>query len=231
MMATMSFSLAPRITAPFGSLDAVHKTPHTGIDIAMPIGSKVLTPESGIVSRIVDYGDSSLGKAVFVKTKAGYQYIFGHLSDNTIVNVGDRVNAGECIALSGSTGFSTGPHLHLGLVNTAGAFVDPTEAVTPKTGGHLGILGKVLEKSYNQAQDNVQEHARSMVYDVFMGFIEGLEDLIMDMAYTIGLVGAGLCIIFHVAGWDKGKKWAGILTVSYVFIKFLGGGLEDVAKK
>lgn len=219
-MATMSFSLVPRITAGFGSIDSVHKTPHTGIDYAMPIGSKVYAPEGGIVSRIVDYGDSSLGKAVFIKTKAGYQYIFGHLSDNNIVHEGERVHAGDLIALSGSTGFSTGPHLHLGLINKAGTFVDPSESV-PKVGGHLGILGKVLEKSYNQATDSVQEHARSVAYDTMIGFIQGIGDLLLDMSYCIALIGSGMCIIFHVAGWDKGKRWAGILTVAYVFIKFL----------
>lgn len=218
----MNIQLSPRITAPFGSIDSVHKTPHTGIDIAMPIGSQVHTPEGGTVSRIADYGDASLGKAVFVKTKSGYQYIFGHLSDNTIVHEGQRVHAGDIIALSGTTGHSTGPHLHLGLVNKAGAFIDPTEAVTPKAGGHLGILGKVLEKSYNQAQDNVQEHARSILYDTVIGFFEGLGDLLVDMSYVIALLGSGMCIIFHVAGWEKGMKWAGILTVAYVFIKFIG---------
>lgn len=222
-MATLSFSLVPRITAGFGSIDSVHKTPHTGVDIAMPIGSNVYAPEGGIVSRIADYGDLSLGKAVFVKTKAGYQYIFGHLSDNTVVRVGERVHAGDLIALSGSTGFSTGPHLHIGLVNKVGAFVDPTEAA-PKAGGHLGILGKVLEKSYNQATDNVQEHARSVIYDTAMGFIQGVGDLLIDLSYCIALIGSGMCIIFHVAGWDKGRKWAGILTCAYVFIKFLTAG-------
>lgn len=220
----MKIQLVPRITAGFGSIDSVHKTPHTGIDYAMPIGSKVYAPEGGIVSRIADYGDSSLGKAVFVKTKAGYQYIFGHLSDNTIVHVGERVHAGDLIALSGSTGFSTGPHLHLGLINKAGAFVDPAAGSVPHDNGHLGILGKVLEKSYNQATDSVQEHARSVAYDTMMGFIQGVGDLLIDLSYCIALIGAGGCIIFHVAGWDKGKKWAGILTVAYVFIKFLTAG-------
>jgi murein DD-endopeptidase MepM/ murein hydrolase activator NlpD len=218
-MTTLSFTLAPRITAPFGSIDDVHKTPHTGIDYAMPIGSKVYAPEGGIVSRVVDYGDTSLGKAVFVKTRAGYQYIFGHLSDNTIVHEGDRVHAGDLIALSGSTGFSTGPHLHVGLVNKAGAFVDPSAGTTDR--GHLGILGKVLEKSYDQATDSVQEHARSVAYDTAMGFLKGVGDLLLDLSYSIALIGGGLCIIFGVAGWDKGKRWAGILTVAYVFIKYL----------
>ncbi|NOU98415.1 M23 family metallopeptidase [Paenibacillus planticolens] len=220
-MTTLSFTLAPRVTAPFGSIDSVHKTPHTGIDYAMPIGSKVYAPEGGIVSRVVDYGNESLGKAVFVKTRAGYQYIFGHLSDNTIVREGDRVHAGDLIALSGSTGFSTGPHLHLGLINKAGAFVDPAQGTDR---GHLGILGKILEKSYNQATDNMQEHARSVVYETAIGFLKGVGDLLLDLSYTIALIGGGLCIILHVAGWEKGARWAGILAVAYVLIKFIAAG-------
>lgn len=219
-MATLSFNLAPRITAPFGSIDSVHKTPHTGVDIAMPSGSNVYAPEGGIVSRIVDYGDMSLGKAVFVKTRAGFQYIFGHLSE-VKVHEGERVHGGDLLALSGNSGNSTGPHLHLGLINKSGAFVDPAAGTASIDNGHLGILGKVLQKAYNNASDNVTEHVRSILYDTFMGFLQGVGDLLIDLSYSIALIGGGMCIIFHVAGWAAGKRWAGILTVAYVFIKYL----------
>lgn len=222
--ATLNFNLIPRITAEYGAIDSVHKTPHTGIDVAVPIGTKLYAPEGGIVSRIADYGDTSLGKAVFVRTKEGYQYIFGHLSE-VKVHEGERVHTGDLLAISGSSGRSTGPHLHLGAVDKAGSFVDPSQ-VTPDYDSHLGILGKVLEKAYNNASESVQESTRSLAYDTAMGFLKGCADLLVDMSYSIALIGGGLCIIFQVAGWDKGYRWAGILTVAYVLIKFILGGVS-----
>lgn len=206
----MNFVLAPRITAPFGSLDSAHIAPHTGVDIAVPPGSPIFAPDGGIITRV--YENASIGKAVIMRTRAGYQYIFGHLSDNSKVHVGERITSGEIIGLSGNTGNSTGPHLHLGVVNGAGAFVDP---------GNLGILGKVLEKAAKNAHEQARDSARNFVYDTALGFIEGVRDLLVDLSYSIALVGGGLCIIFYVAGWEKGKNWAGILTAAYILIKYL----------
>lgn len=226
--ATLHFNLAPRITAGFGSIDDVHKTPHTGIDLALPIGSPLYAPEGGIVSRIVDYGDTSLGKAVFVKTKAGYQYIFGHLSEVKI-HEGERVHAGDLLAFSGNTGNSTGPHLHLGMLDKAGGFVDPTHVsqvldpsqVNPNP--NLGILSRIIGKAWNNAHESARESARSFAYDFAMGTVQGIRDFVVDMSFSLALIGSGLCIIFHVAGWNGGKRWAGILTVTYVLIKYLLG--------
>jgi hypothetical protein len=219
--------LLPRITAPFGSIDPSHPTPHTGIDFALPIGSPLYAPEGGIISRIADYGDASLGKAIFVKTKAGYQYIFGHLSE-VKVREGDRVFGGDLIALSGNTGNSTGPHLHLGMLDKAGGFVDPThvsQVLDPSQhmNPNLGILSRIIGKAWNNAHESAQERARSFMYDFAIGTLQGIRDFVVDMSFTIALIGGGLCIIFHVAGWNGGKRWAGILTVAYVLIKYLLG--------
>lgn len=218
----MRILLIPRITAGFGDIDPAHPTPHTGIDVAVPIGTKVFAPEGGFISRVVDYGDSSLGKAVFVKTKAGYQYIFGHLSEIK-VHEGDRVHAGDLLALSGSTGNSTGPHVHMGVLNKFGAFVDPNQV--QHNDSHLGILGKILQKAYENASESVQEHARSLAYNTAIGFLKGVGDLLMDLSYSAALIGGGLAIVLYVAGWKDGTRWAGMLTVGYVLIKYLGSGV------
>jgi len=201
--------MTPRITARFGEIDSVHSAPHTGVDIALPIGSSVYSPGSGVVSRIADYGDASLGKAVFVRTGAGYQYIFGHLSE-VRVRPGERVHSGELLGLSGNTGNSTGPHLHVGAVDQTGHFVNPD---------HLGILGRVIAKS----TESIRESAQHKVYDIILGILEGLRDLVVDLSYSIALIGGGLAIILHVAGYEKGKRWAGVLTVGYTLIKYVLG--------
>jgi murein DD-endopeptidase MepM/ murein hydrolase activator NlpD len=216
MFTTLTYTLAPRITAGYGDIDSVHKTPHTGIDVAMPIGSNVYAPEGGIVSRIADYGNTSLGKAVFVKTRAGYQYIFGHLSEIR-VHEGDRVFGGDILALSGNTGNSTGPHVHIGMVNTAGAFVNPD--VNP----NLGFMSRIIGNAWTNAHESAQEKARSFVYDFAIGTLNGIRDFVVDMSYSIALIGGGLAIILHVAGWERGTRIAGMLTVGYVLIKYLLG--------
>lgn len=121
---TLTYQVVPRITAWYGQTDSVHKTPHTGVDIAVPTGTELHAPVGGTVSRIVDYGDQSLGKAIFVKTDNGYQYIVGHLS-KVKVTVHQHVDTGQIIALTGNTGNSTGPHVHLGALDQYGHFMNP----------------------------------------------------------------------------------------------------------
>lgn len=120
----ITYMTVPRITAWYGQTDSAHKTPHTGIDIAAPVGTELHAPVDGTVSRIADYGDHSLGKAIFVKTDNGYQYVVGHLS-KIKVHVNQHIESGDVIALTGNTGNSTGPHVHLGAFDTHGHFMNP----------------------------------------------------------------------------------------------------------
>lgn len=116
--------LVGEVTAKFGNIDSVHKTPHTGTDYYLPIGSEIHAPFAGVVSRVADYGlNKSLGKAVFVKF-GNKQYVVGHLSE-TKVHVGQIIHKGDLLALSGNTGNSTGPHMHFGAFDSLGHFIDP----------------------------------------------------------------------------------------------------------
>lgn len=82
---------------------------HTAIDIAAPEGSPVLAARSGVVT----YADwsGSYGKLLRVHHDDGSETWYAHNRD-LLVAVGDRVRRGERIALVGSTGLSTGPHVH-----------------------------------------------------------------------------------------------------------------------
>jgi murein DD-endopeptidase MepM/ murein hydrolase activator NlpD len=113
------------ITSGYGDIDSAHSTPHTGIDLAMNLGEPILSPVKGIVSRIVDYGSQNIGKGVMVKLDNGQELIFGHLSE-IHVKKGQLVSVGRKLGEAGSSGRSTGPHLHLGLKNTDGFFADPS---------------------------------------------------------------------------------------------------------
>ncbi|WP_230688961.1 M23 family metallopeptidase [Micromonospora sp. WMMD558] len=83
---------------------------HAGIDFAMPAGTPVRAAYRGTVEKAGDAGDG-YGISVVVDHGNGYLTHYAHLS-TAKVSVGDPVAAGETIGLEGSTGDSTGPHLH-----------------------------------------------------------------------------------------------------------------------
>lgn len=96
---------------------------HIGIDIGVSIGTKIKSTMDGEVV-YAGWNNEGYGNLVIVKNGKFSTY-YGHLS-KIPVNVGDKVAAGDVIGLSGSTGNSTGPHLHYE-VRINGSAVDPTK--------------------------------------------------------------------------------------------------------
>jgi len=94
---------------------------HGGLDIAAPEGTPIHAPADGVV---VKSGPSmGYGRVIIIDHGNGYTTRFGHLSGET-VSLGDRVEEGDIIGYVGSTGWSTGPHLHYE-VRLNGVPVDP----------------------------------------------------------------------------------------------------------
>ncbi|XBC39023.1 MAG: peptidoglycan DD-metalloendopeptidase family protein [Buchnera aphidicola (Nurudea shiraii)] len=82
---------------------------HQGIDIAMPVGTPILSIGNGEITKI----KSSTVEGKYVTIKHNFHYVTKYMHLKTIlVKVGDKVKKGEKIGLSGNTGYSTGPHLH-----------------------------------------------------------------------------------------------------------------------
>lgn len=109
-----------RISQVFGSM-AFGKGPHKGVDLAASKGTQVLAPMEGEVIAVLD--DSKAGKAVVVRHGMGLETRYHHL-DSIAVELGDTLAAGETLGRVGSTGVSTGPHLHFE-VRENGVPVDP----------------------------------------------------------------------------------------------------------
>ena len=96
-------------------------TRHEGMDIAAGSGTAVRAATDGVVKKASWYG--GYGNAVIIDHGGGVKTLYGH---NSALNVkpGDRVQAGQVIAKVGSTGDSTGPHLHFEVIMN-GKKVDP----------------------------------------------------------------------------------------------------------
>jgi murein DD-endopeptidase MepM/ murein hydrolase activator NlpD len=83
---------------------------HHGVDLDLKMGTPVYTAFDGIV-RISAFGNNGYGNYVVIRHKNGLETLYGHLSVRK-VEVGQEIKAGQLIGLGGSTGWSTGPHLH-----------------------------------------------------------------------------------------------------------------------
>ena len=110
------------ITQKFG--DTYTSASHTGIDYALPLGTPVLAAADGRVTT-VGYDAKGYGNYVLITHGDGTQTLYGHLQTTT-VKVDDYIYAGICVGQSGSTGKSTGPHLHFEY-RVSGKPVNPME--------------------------------------------------------------------------------------------------------
>jgi len=108
-----------RFPLPFGRLTSGYGTRdnpftgdsefHKGIDLAAPLGTEVFAARDGTVGLIGV--DPIMGNMIILNHEAGYQTIYGHLAE-VHVQLNDAVRSGMIIGAVGTTGYSTGPHLH-----------------------------------------------------------------------------------------------------------------------
>ena len=119
-----------RITSNFGGRESPTEgasSNHQGIDIGASTGSNILAAASGVVT-IATYS-SSAGNYVMISHGGGVSTVYMHCS-SLLVSEGEQVSQGQVIAKVGSTGYSTGPHLHFG-IRSGGSYVNPLNYVSP----------------------------------------------------------------------------------------------------
>jgi murein DD-endopeptidase MepM/ murein hydrolase activator NlpD len=130
---TFAWPVSGRISGRFGSqrvYNGVPKSPHPGMDIAVPQGTPVKAPASGIVT----FADPDLyltGGTVLLDHGHGVSSNFLHMS-RIDVKVGDRIEQGQVIGAVGMTGRATGPHLHWGM-NWFDVRLDPLLLLSPQS--------------------------------------------------------------------------------------------------
>lgn len=119
-----------RITSQFGDRESPTEgasSNHQAIDIGAASGSNILAAASGEV--IISTYSYSAGNYVMINHGGGVYTVYMHCS-SLLVSQGDKVTQGQVIAKVGSTGYSTGPHLHFG-IRVNGSYVNPLNYVSP----------------------------------------------------------------------------------------------------
>jgi len=138
------------ITSPFGMrihpILHVYRL-HTGVDIGSPKGADIVAANSGVVT-VAKYIES-YGNYVMIDHGGGIVTLYGHASE-LCVTTGDIVNAGDVIMKCGSTGWSTGPHLHFE-IRIDGEPIDPLPYITNSSNNENTELSNPIE---NMLTDN-----------------------------------------------------------------------------
>ncbi len=119
-----------RITSAFGGRSSPTEgasTNHQGVDVGAPTGSPILAAASGTV--VVSAYSYSAGNYIMINHGSGIYTVYMHCSQ-LLASEGQEVKQGQTIAKVGSTGYSTGPHLHFG-IRSGGSYVNPLAYVSP----------------------------------------------------------------------------------------------------
>lgn len=129
MPSVSAAGLAGPVTSPYGY--RIHPIDgqmhcHSGIDIGLETGTAVPSCSDGVVLYAVESYNNGYGHLIDIEMPDGHVARYAHLSD-IYVSAGDHVSQGDIIASSGSTGHSTGPHLHFEVDEVEdGPHMDPT---------------------------------------------------------------------------------------------------------
>lgn len=119
-----------RISSRFGEREsptAGASSNHQGVDIGASTGTNIIAAASGEV--IISTYSYSAGNYIMINHGGGVYTVYMHCSQ-LLVSAGTQVKQGQTIAKVGSTGYSTGPHLHFG-IRTGGRYVNPLNYVSP----------------------------------------------------------------------------------------------------
>lgn len=221
-----------RISSEYGVFEEVrHGRMHTGIDLAMPRGTELHSIADGTIERIIHNG-KSLGNGVYVRTNDGDLHLYGHL-DKVSVKVGEHVDQGDLLGLAGSTGHSTGPHLHFGLLHN-GHYADPShllgavqhfsgEIAGPSILGITGPASWVAKKAAKHA-GKVADQAVNSIKTHVIEFLSDLGAALVDLSYALALIGVAGFVVLGVMGYRNGYRYAGLTFGVYALLRWLGAG-------
>jgi murein DD-endopeptidase MepM/ murein hydrolase activator NlpD len=117
---------------------------HTGVDWAAPAGTPIYAAGNGVIEK--EGWESGYGKFILIRHNNGYETAYGHMTAFARgVDEGTRVRQGQVIGFVGSTGLSTGTHVHFE-IRINGRFVDPMRIKLPRGRELAGPMLASFEK-------------------------------------------------------------------------------------
>lgn len=165
------------ITATFGQKGSYWTNGHKGVDITCT-NRDVYATCDGVV-RVIAYDSGGWGQYVTIGESNGNIHIFCHLVNGSVkVKRGERINRTTKIGIMGSTGNSTGVHLHYQINNSLGAPINPCN--------HLGIPN--VKGVYNSADYQIKEND-DMTFkdnDKIAGWAKKAVDRVSDAGLMLG---------------------------------------------
>lgn len=120
---------------------------HRAIDIDNVPGTKIVSAAPGVAHRYDWDGKAYYGNRVVVDHRNGYWTLYAHLQSITVQD-GQQVNAGDLLGLMGSTGRSTGPHLHFEVRHSANGDVLRSPHYVPGNASESAIRGAAIPHNY-----------------------------------------------------------------------------------
>lgn len=174
------------ITSRFLSQESFREKAHLGLDFEMEKDTPLRTIENGVIEKVINIPDG-IGKAVYVRWIDGKTAIYGHMNDIT-VKVGDTVKIGDLLGYSGNTGnvvgVNGGYHLHFGLKDKLGRWIDPEPYAPFIQEMNHDLINTIVNSDRGLitiGSDNVSD----MLQNVMKQFVETLQE--MDVNMIVGL--------------------------------------------
>lgn len=219
-----------QVTSNFGAWEKpLRDHAHLGQDFAMEIGTELHPLMDGVVSKIVDQGAEGLGKGIYIRMENGDTAIYGHLSE-VKVQVGEMVDPSDVIGLSGSTGASTGGHLHLGIKDPSGAFKDPApeyaetvQSWDPDIQAPADLITQipdipdpvdVVMNGLGKVRDAATEQGSEWTRDAVIWLLDALKDAGIYLGKFVILIGPDAAIVMSmifcigaICSVGKAGKW------------------------
>jgi len=137
---------------------------HKGIDFAAPSGTPILAAGSGTITYMAVHG--GYGNFVRIKHNQDYETQYGHASKfNKKFHVGSKIKQGEVVAFVGSTGRSTGPHLHFEILYKGDA-INPAKV---KAVSGIKLAGKELLK-FNATKSEIDGYRKKIPNEIMRSY-------------------------------------------------------------
>jgi hypothetical protein len=209
------------VSAGYGVINNIHKTPHKGIDLVLNEGSPLPAVQDGTI--IVVNETAKLGKYVMMRLHDGKEVIYGHLSRFGDFKPGDSIQQGQTLGYVGSTGNSTGPHLHLQVMEN-GHTIDPTPYahllnINPQSPSAFQSI-KDIAAFFTDMKQNGIFHA--MTGSTFTDWLIGIARVIVDSSAEIGLVAAIILVIVGMCGSTRARKWLYWTVIITIILQMIG---------